>query len=260
MDQELLRQILQNSPVTGLQYFDSAGSTNDIALQWIESGVEDFSLVVADQQTAGRGRMQRKWVTNPGSALAFSFILHLSSKEAPSAGLIPFAAGVSVSSALESEYHLQPKIKWPNDILLQGKKAAGILVESVWKDQSHVSVVIGIGVNITPSALPPVENLALQATCIEEAAGRSIDRWNLLADILTSFGKWRPELSSLALMEHVTSHLAYIGLQVVILHNYGAEMTGKLVGIDASGSLLLETDKGVVPIHTGDVHLRLLKD
>ena len=77
MDEQTLEQLLRNTPVTGLRYFDAAGSTNDIALQWIESGAEDFSLVVADQQTAGRGRMQRKWVTNPGAALAFSLILHL---------------------------------------------------------------------------------------------------------------------------------------------------------------------------------------
>ncbi len=66
MDQKSLQLILKDTPVTGLRYFDAAGSTNDIALEWIESDAVDFSLVVADQQTAGRGRMQRKWVTNPG--------------------------------------------------------------------------------------------------------------------------------------------------------------------------------------------------
>ena len=101
MDQESLKLLLQDTPVTGLRYFDAVGSTNDNAMQWIESGASDFSLVVADQQTAGRGRMQRKWVTNPGSALAFSLILHLSPDEVPHAGLIPFLAAVSVSSALE---------------------------------------------------------------------------------------------------------------------------------------------------------------
>ena len=129
MDEQTLEQLLRNTPVTGLRYFDAAGSTNDIALQWIESGAEDFSLVVADQQTAGRGRMQRKWVTNPGAALAFSLILHLTPEEISLAGLIPFMAGAAVSSALEQLYSLTPQIKWPNDILLKKKKTAGILVE-----------------------------------------------------------------------------------------------------------------------------------
>jgi BirA family biotin operon repressor/biotin-[acetyl-CoA-carboxylase] ligase len=83
MDQETLKLLLQDTPVTELRYFDTVGSTNDIATQWIESGASDFSLVVADQQNAGRGRMQRKWVTNPGSALAFSLILRLMPEEVP---------------------------------------------------------------------------------------------------------------------------------------------------------------------------------
>ena len=191
MDEQTLEQLLRNTPVTGLRYFDAAGSTNDIALQWIESGAEDFSLVVADQQTAGRGRMQRKWVTNPGAALAFSLILHLTPEEISLAGLIPFMAGAAVSSALEQLYSLAPQIKWPNDILLNKRKTAGILVESVWQDEKHASVVIGIGVNISPSSLPPVENLALPATCVEDAVSRPVDRWQLLAAILSSLQTWR---------------------------------------------------------------------
>ena len=95
-------------------------------------------------------------------------------------------AGAAVSSALEQLYSLTPQIKWPNDILLNKRKTAGILVESVWQDEKHASVVIGIGVNITPSSLPPVENLALPATCVEDAVGRPVDRWQFLAAILSS--------------------------------------------------------------------------
>ncbi len=209
MDQESLEFLLQNTPVTGLRYFDAVGSTNDMAMQWIESGASDFSLVVADQQTAGRGRMQRKWVTNPGSALAFSLILHLTPEEVPHASLIPFLAAASVSSALEQLYQLQPQIKWPNDILLNGKKTVGILVESVWKDASRVSVVIGIGVNITPDSLPPVENLNLQPTCVEEATGHPVDRWQLLSALLTSMHQWRPEIGQGSLIDYINLRLAY---------------------------------------------------
>lgn len=260
MDQKSLQYILKDTPVTGLRYYDSAGSTNDIALQWIESGVEDFSLVVGDQQTAGRGRMQRKWVTNPGAALAFSLILHLTPKEISLAGLIPFMAGAALSSALEQLYSLTPQIKWPNDILLKKKKTAGILVESIWQDEKHASVVIGIGVNISPSSLPPVENLALPATFVENAVGSPVDRWQFLAAILSSLQSWRPELHSTRLIDHVTQRLAYRDEQVRIINNLGPEIHGRLVGIDQTGSLLLETVDGVVPIHIGDVHLRLLND
>ncbi len=260
MDHESLKLLLQDTPVTGLRYFDAVGSTNDMAMQWIESGASDFSMVVADQQTAGRGRMQRKWVTNPGSALAFSLILHLTPQEVPHAGLIPFLAAVSVSSALEQLYHLQPQIKWPNDILLNGKKTTGILVESVWKDASHVSVVIGIGVNITPVSLPPVENLNLQPTCVEEAASHIVDRWQLLSAILNSTNKWRLEIGHESLIDYINLRLAYKGQQVRIVENFGAELHGQLAGIDPSGALLIESDSRLIPINIGDVHLRLHND
>jgi BirA family biotin operon repressor/biotin-[acetyl-CoA-carboxylase] ligase len=260
MDQETLQHLLQSSPVTGLHFFHSVGSTNDVANQWIESGASDFSLVVADQQTTGRGRMQRKWVTNPGSALAFSLILHLTPEEVPHASLIPFLAAVSVSSALEQLYELQPYIKWPNDILLNEKKTAGILVESVWKDANQVSVVIGIGVNISPASLPPVGDLALSATCVEEAAGQSVDRWQLLSAILNSMHLWRPDIGRESLIDHINLRLAYKGQQVRIIENYGEELHGQLVGIDSSGALLIESDSGILPVNIGDVHLRLLND
>jgi BirA family biotin operon repressor/biotin-[acetyl-CoA-carboxylase] ligase len=260
MDQETLKLLLQDTPVTELRYFDTVGSTNDIATQWIESGASDFSLVVADQQNAGRGRMQRKWVTNPGSALAFSLILRLMPEEVPHVGLMPFLAAVSVSSALEQLYQLKPKIKWPNDILLNGKKTAGILVESVWKDVGQVSVVIGIGVNITPAALPPVENLNLQATCVEEAVGRPLDRWQLLSAILDSLHQWRSDIGRESLIDYINLRLAYKEQHVRIIENFGAELHGQLIGIDPSGALLIKSDSGIILINIGDVHLRLHND
>jgi BirA family transcriptional regulator, biotin operon repressor / biotin---[acetyl-CoA-carboxylase] ligase len=260
MDQETLKFLLHETPVTGLRYFDAVGSTNDIATQWIESGASDFSLVVADQQTSGRGRMQRKWITNPGSALAFSLILHLKPEEVPHASLIPFLAAVSISSALEQLYQLQPQIKWPNDILLNGKKTVGILVESVWKDVSQVSVVIGIGVNITPTSLPPVEGLALQPTCVEETAGHAVDRWQLLSAILKSMNTWRPDIGRESLIDYINLRLAYKGQEVRIIENFGDDVHGQLVGVDPSGALLIESDSRLIPINIGDVHLRLHND
>jgi BirA family biotin operon repressor/biotin-[acetyl-CoA-carboxylase] ligase len=260
MDQKTLQQILKDTPVSGLRFFDATGSTNDIALEWIESAANDFSLVVADQQTAGRGRMQRKWVTNPGAALAFSLILHLTPEEISHAGLIPFIAGASVCSALENLFALKPQIKWPNDILIDHRKTTGILVESVWEDEDHASVVIGIGVNITPASLPPVENLALPAICVDDAVGHPVYRWQLLAAILSSLHTWRLELSSGTLIDYVVQRLAYRDEQVRIINNFGPEIHGRVVGIDPSGSLLLGTDDSIVPIQIGDVHLRLLND
>ena len=90
--------------------------------------------------------------------------------------------------------------------------------------------------------------------------GRPVDRWQFLAAILSSLQTWRPELHSTRLIDHVTQRLAYRDEQVRIINNFGPEIHGRLVGIDQTGSLLLETVDGVVPIHIGDVHLRLLND
>ncbi len=196
----------------------------------------------------------------PGAALAFSLILHLTPEEISHAGLIPFMAGASVSSALERLYSLQPQIKWPNDILLSKRKTAGILVESVWEDEGHASIVIGIGVNIAPASLPPIENLALPATCVEDTVGHPVDRWQLLAAILTSLEKWRSKSKVESLIDYINHRLAYCDEQVRIINNFGPEIHGRLTGIDPSGSLLLETVDGIVPIQIGDVHLRLLND
>jgi BirA family biotin operon repressor/biotin-[acetyl-CoA-carboxylase] ligase len=260
MDAKTLKVLLRDTPVSEVRYYSETGSTNDLALQWLESGTPDFALVAADSQTAGRGRMQRTWITNPGAALAFSLILHLDPEESKNAAIMPFIAGAGLSSALERLYSIRPQIKWPNDILLEGKKAAGILVESVWKDTSRVSVVIGIGVNISPGSLPPTEGMTLPATSIENVVGSPINRWSLMAGIISELHSWRFTVGNQLLMEYVSDHLAYKGEQVKILHNFGEELHGAVVGINKTGALLLETPAGITPIDIGDVQLRLLNN
>ncbi len=247
-----LNQILKETPIAALQYFDATGSTNDIAMDWIEKGAADFSLVVADQQTAGRGRLQRKWITKPGAALAFSVIMHLNQDEIPHASLVPILAAAAVSSALEQLFTIQPEIKWPNDILINRKKAAGILVESSWKDESHASVVIGIGINITIDAPPPPAELKLPAICVEEVVGKSVDRWQTLAVILSNLERWREQISCECLINYVNQRLAYRGENISIVNSFGQDQHGVVQGVDVDGSLLLETGDGVRTILTGD--------
>ena len=255
MNQQELTQLLINTPVNEVRYLNSAGSTNDIALDWAAQGAPDFALVAADTQTAGRGRMQRTWITKPGTALAFSLILRLSPEETAWASLLPFIAGAAVCSSLEYQLLLKPQIKWPNDILLNDNKAAGILVETTWQD-GNATAVVGIGVNITATALLPTEGMALPATCVETAAGRPVDRWHLLSDILIRLDGWRKSNPDL-LISFISQRLAYLGQPVRVINNYGPEITGRLLGIDPSGTLLLDTPAGGAQIQAGDVHLRL---
>lgn len=257
MNEQTLIKLLSKTPVTRLRYFDTINSTNDFAQDWINAGTPDFSIVVADQQTSGRGRLQRKWITNPGAALAFSVIFHLSPQELTSASLIPIMAAVSTTSAIFQQFSIQAQIKWPNDILVSGMKTAGILVESTWFDEENVSTVIGIGVNISPAALPSLDETALPATCLEHAAGHPLDRWQLLKCILISMQEWRMNINSEELIKYVNNRMAYIGQRVYINSSDGQSISGIVQGVDSTGSLLLQTQDGVESIHAGDVHLRL---
>ena len=116
--------------------------------------------MIADEQTQGRGRLNRKWFTPKSSALAFSLILR------PSAPMRPHLSrtvGLAALSIAESclKHGLNPQIKWPNDILLNGRKTAGILVESVWSGEDVDSLVIGMGINVHKDSVPPAEYVAI---------------------------------------------------------------------------------------------------
>jgi BirA family biotin operon repressor/biotin-[acetyl-CoA-carboxylase] ligase len=255
MNESHLLSLLSDTPISLLKWFDTIGSTNDAALEWLASGAPDFALVAADQQTAGRGRMQRRWITNPGSALAFSVIIHLTQDEEAHSGLIPLMAGAAVCQALEHRYALHPRIKWPNDIMLDGRKTCGILVESQWIG-SLASAVIGIGVNITPEAVPEVEAGALPATCVEEAAALPVDRFALLGSILKSLGAWRAAEKWDELILYVQSRMAYLGDPVDLMEPNASPRAGILAGLDASGAAVVDLLTGRELIRAGDVRLR----
>ena len=129
MDLGTLQSCLSGLPLGQIAYFDVLDSTNEYALNWANGGEEHLSLVVADEQTAGRGRSGRTWFTPPGAALAFSLVLK---PELLGAGLITRLTGLgalAVCQVLRDVYGLGSKIKWPNDVLGDGRKLAGVLVD-----------------------------------------------------------------------------------------------------------------------------------
>src|SRR5512147_2557842 len=130
MDEKTLRASLRDMHLGELRFFPTLSSTNDEALAWAAQGAPDLSVVVADEQTAGRGREGRKWFTPPGAALAFSLLMRPVQQETPYFPRVVGLAALSVLEALRA-YGLQTQVKWPNDVLLEGRKVAGILVEAV---------------------------------------------------------------------------------------------------------------------------------
>ncbi len=256
MQTDQLRQILADLPVPAVRAFDTIGSTNDEALAWAEAGAEDGSLVVADQQTMGRGRLGRSWVTNPGAALAFSLILRPPVAEQENLGLFSPLAGLAVCLALQA-LNLPAEIKWPNDVLLARRKTCGILAESAWQAGQLHGVVVGIGINVTPASVPPSDQVQFPATCVEAQLDKPLDRWELLHAVLESFFEWRNRLGSVEFIQAWEESLAFIGEPVTLKNSGGQSFSGILQGINAQGNLRLRLADGMEKlVSVGDVHLR----
>jgi len=258
MDIEKLAMALAGVPLGGLHVYDSVGSTNDEALAWADAGCSDRSLVIADEQTRGRGRFDRNWLTRPGSSLAFSLVLKPTPAEKSNLPLFAPLCGMAVWQALHDLYQLDAQIKWPNDVLIQRQKCAGILVEAGWTGDEMNDIVLGIGINITRDSLPPVNDQLFPATYIESALVRPVNRFELLAAVLRSIIDWRKKLGSPEFITAWQLHLAFLGERVKIVHSPKSSIMGIIKGIDDHGRLVIIQENHVeATIEVGDVHLRL---
>ena len=265
MTEASLKELLQEISLGQLRYFDSIGSTNDEAARWAGEGAPHLSLVAADEQTAGRGRLGRRWFTPAGTALAFSLILrpeHLpifqNNRPIPLTRLTALGA-VAVCVALEECYDLVTQIKWPNDVLLAGRKTSGVLAEAHWQGEYLQAAVLGIGINVARDSVPPEPDTLFPSTCVEAALGRPVDRWELLVAVLKQLLDWLPRLSSAEFISYWQDHLAYRGEQVRIFNDSHAFIEGQLLGLDDQGALHMCTPDGqVITLQTGEIHLRPL--
>ena len=259
MDIAQIEKRLSGLTIPQVRYLQSTASTNADALTWAEAGAPDGALVVADEQTAGRGRLNRHWVTRAGAALAFSLVLRPSADESPHAALFSALGGLAVQSALAQDFGLQAQVKWPNDVLVGGRKVCGVLVESIWTGEVPACVVVGIGINITPDALPPSEQLLFPATCLEAETGHTLDRLDVLASVLQQFFAWRPQLGSAQLIHAWQERLAYRGESVRLDAAMGGQATvGVLLGLNSAGDLRLRLADGTeIAVNAGELSLRL---
>lgn len=257
MDQFILQQLLSDLSLGEVRYRQETASTNDEALQWLEQGAPDASMVCAGIQTRGRGRMERTWYSTPGASLAFSLILNASLMQLETIPLLAPYAGLAVCKALEDSLGLSPSIKWPNDVLLNDKKVAGILTEAVWDGSACKGVVIGIGVNVASGAVPPVQVVAFPAGSVEGAAGRQVDRWELLHAVMAELFRNRSTIGSADFFREWEERLAFRGAQVEVIPPAGSRILGRVMGISPAGSLRIGLDDGTTKdVEAGDVSLR----
>lgn len=260
MDQTSLEQLLADLPLGSLRYYNTVASTNDLAARWAEAGARDLSLVVADEQTAGRGRMRRRWLTPPGCALAFSLILR-STQELSHFHLAHITAlgALAVCDTLNATLSplLPAQIKWPNDVIATRRKLAGVLAEAHWRGDQLMAVILGIGINVAPESVPADELVDFPATCVETVLGRAVDRWGLLQAILQKLLEWRPRLGRPEFIQAWERRLAFRGEWVYLFQNGKPPLEGQILGLMPDGSLRLRLRSGEVAIfQSGEIHLR----
>lgn len=257
MNQQELESVLANLNLNAIHFFDSIGSTNDEAMEWAKKGARDLSLVVADEQTMGRGRLDRPWFTPPRTALAFSLIIRPTAAEKPLLSRTVGLAALALSDVLQT-LGLDPQIKWPNDILLNGRKLAGILIEATWFEDEVQSMVIGMGINISKASVPATDILGFPAISLENMLGYVPDRNVILHAVIANIIALRPHMGTDAFLASWEKKLAYYGRQVRVEMGGEKSVSGKVIGLESDGSLKIRDDNGkVIPVRFGDVRLRL---
>lgn len=245
-----------------LHFFASTGSTNPDAKHFAEEGEPHGTIVVADRQTAGRGRRGRSWVSPAGTSIYFTIVVR--PQFAPDkASMITLVTALSVAQAIEEVTGLPAEIKWPNDIVVHRKKVCGILTEmSMTPEMDEIQfVVAGVGVNTnhdSPEDFP--EEIRETATSLKIESGRQIDRAGLLERILARFEENYDAFVRIGdlsgLREAYQAHLINMDAQVLVLDPAG-EYKGIARGISKTGELIVERDNGEqVLVYAGEVSVR----
>lgn len=235
--------------------FDSLASTNTEAARQAARGAREGLCIVAREQTAGRGRLGRAWVSPRDAGLYFSIVLR-PRFEASRWPLITFAAALAARDAIERACRIAPDIKWPNDLLIGERKICGILAERIETD----ACVVGIGINLTGEAFPP--ELSDRATSLEAAMKDAPDREALLVELVRAMGERYTVLQSpngrAMTIREWTAHSSYAEGKSVRVALERETFEGVTRGLEEDGSLRVETSDGTIRIiRAGDVtHLR----
>ncbi len=231
------------------------GSTNEDARELGRQGAEEGTVVIAESQTAGRGRRGRRWASPPHTNLYLSVILRPPLAPADAA-LFTLLAAVALCRTIREMYCLEPKIKWPNDLLLDGKKAAGILAEmEAEQDRIHF-LVLGIGVNLNMTEEMFPEEILYPATSVSILLGRKVQRAGFARGLLESLDREYDGLlrqGAAPLMKAWMEHSAHTEKRIEVNTPQGP-LKGRFLGIDETGAMILETAGGRRrTIHVGDV-------
>ena len=233
-------------------YFDETDSTNRQARMLALQGAGHGTLVIADRQSAGRGRRGRGWISPAGEGVFMSLIVRPDVHPSQVAKM-SLTLALSVARAIERETGLDARIKWPNDIVICGRKVCGLLLEMDATQEQVRSIVAGVGINVHQRQFD--EEIAHTASSLDMLAGRRVSRSALVRAFLEEFEK-AMAFSDAEMMDAYRGRSATIGRRVQVIALDGA-YTGTAQGITQSGSLLVERDGGeVCEVLAADVSVR----
>jgi len=235
--------------------FDTIDSTNTFAKTLSPDEAPHGTLIIADEQTAGRGRMQRHWLSNKGKNLLLSLVVY-PDFSTEKISLLPFAGALAITDAIETVTKLSATCKWPNDVLINGKKVCGMLLESSVDNSSIRKVILGVGVNVNQEEFP--DELKYKATSLKNESGIEIDRIRLLQTLLEEVENRYEQLSkfpSQQLLHDWKMKALLFGKKITVLES---EFSFPAIALDVAedGSLIIQTEDGEKKnIYAGEVSL-----
>jgi len=234
-----------------MHWFTELSSTNDLAGELAAHGAREGTVVIAESQSAGRGRLGRTWHSPPGAGLYFSVVLRPGTSILQ---LLTLAAGVAIASAIQAATGLAPVLKWPNDLYIGRRKLAGILAEAGAAPSGISHVVVGVGINLRSASYPP--EVAERATSIAGELGREADRGVVLGECLAEFAAryddlqhGRREVVLRAWRECAAPLLS----RAVEWDTHDGTRAGIAEDIDETGALMVRTDEGTMRVVSGEV-------
>lgn len=243
--------------VSLVKYYETVDSTNTSAKRLAEEGAASGTLVVADCQQAGRGRRGRAWISSAGKNIFMSLILRPDILPA-SASMLTLVSALAIQEGIRKVTGFSASIKWPNDLIIHGKKICGILTEMSAELEGIHYVVVGIGINVNIDTFP--KEVCEIATSLFLETGKKVRRSHLIAAIMEAFEEYYKEFASQGDLSGLLSvyniHMANLGKEVRVLDPAG-EYTGKALGINKKGELLVEMPEGEIKhVISGEVSIR----
>lgn len=223
---------------------EEVGSTNDVALEAASAGAEDGLVVWALRQTRGRGQKNRVWESKPGSSLTFTVLFRPSPEEESVFGRFTALGALAVADAVKKKTGASPVVKWPNDVLLNGKKICGILSETDFCAGQAGAVVVGIGVNLLPGAFDGSKEMNYPAGDIFSETGCALGAESFLRAVLEAAQKLRLLLPGEAFIREWNGRLAFKGEVRQIRNHKGETIPFRLLGVLSDGSLWVEDAAG----------------